>query len=70
VSDFGDHDAEDAYDTAPVDPEQLARRIEKYRRDHGLMVTQWEDLSPAGRLVRIAVAVDLLAWGRRSGFFR
>lgn len=64
---FGDFDVNDAYDTAPADPEQVARRLQRYRRDRGLDPAGWDDLTPAQRLLLIAVVADLLAWLRRQG---
>jgi len=66
VSDFGDFDPDDAVDTEPADPEQVARKIQRYREER-LGDGAWEDLTDAGRLVRIGIIVDLLAWMRRQG---
>jgi hypothetical protein len=52
---FGDYDPADAYDTAPADPVQVARKLRAlYDAGH-------DD---------VAVAVLLLAWLRRGGMAR
>lgn len=69
MSDFGDYTNDDAFDTAPADPEQVARRLHQLRQREGLDGADWDDLADTdrGRLVQIIVV--LLAWGRRGGFF-
>jgi hypothetical protein len=67
VSDFGDFDPDDAYDTEPADPEQVARKIQELRHAHNLSAERWDDLSPAGRANRVVIATLLLAWLRRQG---
>ena len=67
MSGFGDYDPDaDAYDpTAPPDPEQVARKIAE------LDYINWEiSLTDAARRRRIGVALDLLAWLKRSGHLR
>lgn len=64
---FGDFDPDDALDTAPADPEQVARRLHRLRRDRSLEGVAWDDLTPAARLLLVAVIADLLAWLRRQG---
>jgi hypothetical protein len=67
VTGFGDYDPDaDAYDpTAPPDPEQVARKIADF---DGI---NWDvGLTAAARRRRIGVALDLLAWLKRSGHLR
>jgi hypothetical protein len=52
MSDFGDFEDDDAFDTEPADPEQVARKL-RALLDRGL-----DD---------VGVAVLLLAWLRRQG---
>jgi hypothetical protein len=70
MSDFGDFADADAFDTAPADGEQVARRLHRYRRDAGFEIQEWDDLEPDERAALIAVVLALLAWGRRQGIFR
>jgi len=67
VSTFGDFDDDDATDTAPPDPEQVARKLQQIRAQYGQEVFAWEDLDDGGRAVRVAVMVLLLAWLKRQG---
>jgi len=67
---FGDFDDDDAFAVEPADPEQVARRIHQLRRDNAREALDWEQLDDAERLVLVAVAVELVAWGRRQGVFR
>lgn len=67
MSDFGDFDDDDAFDTAPADPEQVARKLQRIRAEYGQETIRWEELDDAGRAVRIAVVTLLLAWLRRQG---
>jgi hypothetical protein len=67
VSDFGDFDEDDAFDTEPADPEQVARRLHLLRLREGFEDVAWDDLSDdeRGRIVQLIVV--LLAWLRRQG---
>ena len=58
---FGDHEPADSIDTAPADPEQVARRLTLYEGG------RWEELTPTERAARVAVLVRLIAWLRREG---
>jgi hypothetical protein len=64
---FGDFDNDDAVDTAPPDPAQVARKLQRIRREYGQEVFEWDDLDDGGRAVRVAVVTLLLAWLRRQG---
>jgi len=66
VSDFGDFDDDDAFDREPPDPEQVAIKLHKLRRQHENLPT-WELLSDDERQNAIAVIVLLLAWLKRQG---
>lgn len=59
---FGDHEAADSIDTAPADPEQVARRLTSYYEGG-----RWEELTPTEQAARVAAFVRLLAWLRREG---
>jgi hypothetical protein len=69
VSGFGDFDADDAYDPEPADPEQVARKLHRYRLAEGLETVAWDDLDGAAQTVRVLILARLLAWLRRSGSF-
>lgn len=64
---FGDFDLDDALDTAPADPEQVARKLQQLRRREGLDDLDWDDVEPSERALIIAVVTALLAWLRRQG---
>lgn len=64
---IGDHDQADAFDTAPADPEQVARQVHRLRHREGLERAAWGELSVAQRARAVLVAAALLAWWRRSG---
>jgi len=67
---FGDHDPADTFDpTARPDPEQVARRLHDLNRARS-SGPRWDEMTPAARLLAVAVVVDLLAWLRRSGHLR
>jgi hypothetical protein len=70
VTDFGDHEPADAYDTAAADPEQVARRLHELRRRDGLESVPWDELSKPHRARIVMVVAALLAWGRREGWMR
>ena len=65
--DFGDYEPDDAFDTAEADPEQVAIKLQRLRREEGLDVDDWEELTDVQKAVRIAIIVRLLAWFRRQG---
>lgn len=67
MSGFGDFDDDDALDTAPADAVQVARKLQRIRRDYGQEVFAWDDLDDSGRAVRIAVVTLLIAWLHRQG---
>lgn len=64
---FGDFDPDDAVDTEPADPEQVAIRLHAIRRAQSFESQTWDQLSPAQRAVRIAIVAELLDWLRRQG---
>jgi hypothetical protein len=61
VSDFGDFDDDDALDTEPADPEQVARKL------HRLEGGRWDDLTVMQQVARIEIIARLLAWLHRQG---
>lgn len=65
--DFGDFDDDDALDTEPADPEQVARRLHALRRREGFEVEDWDDLDEGERLALVAIIAALLSWLRRQG---
>jgi len=68
VSDtFGDFDADDALDTEPADPEQVARKLHDLRRGEGFELSRWEDLADGERAALVRIVVAVLAWLRRQG---
>ena len=67
MSDFGDFDEDDALDTEPADPEQVARKLHGYLRKHGVEPVEWDQLAEEHRAVRVFVLTRLLAWLRRQG---
>ena len=67
MSDFGDFDESDAYDTAAADPEQVARKLHQLRRREGFEIAEWSDLTPADRTALVLIVAALLAWLRRQG---
>lgn len=67
MTDFGDFTDADAFDTAPADPEQVARKLQRLRVDAGLALDDWDALTDAQRSATVAVIVLLLAWLRRQG---
>jgi hypothetical protein len=70
TEEFGDFEDDDAYDTEPADPEQVAIKLHRLRRAEALEDAEWDELDGGERLVRITIMVKLLAWGRRQGIFR
>ncbi len=69
-ADFGDFTDDDAFDTAEADPEQVAIKLNRLRRERGLDVDDWEELTDQQRQVRIEVVDRLLTWLRRQGGLR
>ena len=67
MSDFGDFDDPDAFDTAPADPEQVARRLHELRRREGFEIVDWEALDDVERLALVQVVAALLMWLHRQG---
>lgn len=67
MSVFGDFDDDDALDTAPADPEQVARKLHALRMTRGFEVGEWDRLGEPERGELVAVAAALLAWVRRQG---
>jgi len=49
MSEFGDFDPDDAADTEPADPEQVARKLHRLREDQGLEVGRWETSTSTSR---------------------
>ena len=70
MSDFGDFDEDDALDTEPADPEQVAIKFHRYIRDDEPEVIPWAHLTQEQRAMAIRRIVRLLAWLRRQGAFR
>lgn len=69
MSDFGDFDEDDAIDTEPADPEQVARKLHRYQGEFDVL-PDWDELTPDERERRIEIIARLLAWLRRQGAFR
>lgn len=67
MTDFGDFEPADAFDTAPADPEQVAIRLQRLRVEAGLDTDRWDDLDLHAQTVRITIVAALLAWLRRQG---
>lgn len=67
---FGDFDEDDAYDTAPPDPEQVARKLHAIRVERGLEYDDWDALTEERRALHVAIIGRLLAYGRRQGWVR
>lgn len=70
MSDFGDFDPDDALDTEPADPEQVAIKLHRYQRDDDPGLPEWESLSFDEKRRAIEIMVRLLNWLRRQGAFR
>lgn len=70
MTDFGDFENDDAFDTAPADPEQVARKLQRLRVGAGLSLDEWDALTDEQRLASVGVIVRLLAWLRRQGALR
>jgi hypothetical protein len=66
MSDFGDFDPDDAFDTEPPDPEQVARLYVRYHP----LIPRWDDLDDGEKRMLIGVFVKLVATLRRQGAFR
>lgn len=67
MSDFGDFDNDDAFDTEPPDSEQVAIRLHKYQKDNDPSLPRWEDLPDNQKLLAIMIIAKLIAWLRRQG---
>jgi hypothetical protein len=68
---FGDATADDAFDTAPPDPVQVARRLHGYRQAvEDPAPWSWESLSDEQRAAAVEVMRRLLALGQRQGWIR
>lgn len=67
MSDFGDFTDDDALDTEPADPKQVARKIHRLRQREGFEITNWDDLPLGERGALIHIVAVLLAWLRREG---
>ena len=70
MTDFGDYDNDDALDTAPADPEQVARKLHALRRQSDYETVEWDALSDGEKIVLIAIMAHVLAWLRRQGAMR
>jgi len=70
MTDFGDYDDDDALDTAPADPEQVARKLHALRRLQNRESIDWDALSADEREILIAIIAHLFAWLRRQGALR
>lgn len=66
---FGDFDDDDAFDTEPPDPEQVAIKLQRYRREHEAS-HDWEELTNEQRRIAIVIMGRLLEWLRRQGGIR
>ena len=65
---FGDFEDRDAFDTSGPDAEQVARKLQLLRSEEGIDGENWDDLTDAQKLVRIAVIIRLLEWARLEGW--
>lgn len=70
MSDFGDYTEDDAYDPAPPDPEQVARKLHEVRLDAGLERSEWTELAADEQSLRVEVVFAVLGWLRRQGGIR
>lgn len=67
MSDFGDFDPDDAWDTEPPDPEQVAMRLHKLRLEvdalagHAGLLT-WDQLTPPERDLARSIGTSLVDW--------
>lgn len=64
---FGDFGDDDALDTEPADPEQVARKLHELRIEEGFELADWDHLDPAERLALVGIAAAMLAWLHRQG---
>lgn len=67
MSEFGDFDPDDAFDTEPADPEQVARKLHGYRQEDEPGLPDWDDLSNIDKAILVNRLSRLLAWLRRQG---
>jgi hypothetical protein len=66
---IGDATADDAYDTAPPDPVQVARRHREYRQAiEDPAPVSWDALNDQQRAEAVESFRRLLAWLERSGW--
>jgi hypothetical protein len=70
VSDFGDFERDDAFDPAPADPEQVARKLHDLRRALEPELPTWTALDADEKAIRIRVVMRVLDWLRRQGSLR
>lgn len=64
---FADFEVDDAFDTEPADPEQVARKLHRLRREQGRELVDWDTLPPSERAVLVHIITRLLDWLRRQG---
>ena len=67
MTEFGDFDPDDALDTEPADPEQVARKLHRYRQEDEPMLANWDELDAGERVLIIGRITRLLAWMKRQG---
>lgn len=71
MSTFGDFEDDDAFDTEPADPTQVAIKLQTLRREVHLSRRvdhhDWDDLDDDDQRKLVTIAVTLLAWMRRQG---
>jgi hypothetical protein len=76
VSNFGDFDPADAFDTEPADPEQVAIKLQKLRvqldsnHPRWRRPKPWDELDEDERAIAIGIVVELITWMRRQGSMR
>jgi hypothetical protein len=71
MSNFGDFDDDDALDTEPADPVQVAIKLQDLRRRANLSRRvdrhDWDDLDDEDKAQLISIITALLTWMRRQG---
>lgn len=70
MSDFGDFDNDDAFDTEPADPLQVAIKLHRLRKRLGWESDEWETFNDNERDELVGIARGLLDWLRRQGGIR
>ena len=70
MSDFGDFDPDDAFDTSPPDPLQVAILLHRFKREEDPSLPQWDDLNPVERALTIKAIAKLIALLVRQGGIR